>query len=518
MKNKTYTMLGGGTGYEMSPELALYAQACTSLMVPTYYIPSTNDQLNRIKANLSKVDPYFAAQLAVYVREQMNLRTLPLVLTVELAKIHRGDNLIRRLSRRVIKRADELVNIVELYTKANSLKPREGTEYSPKKIYKLSNQLKRGIADAFHNFDEYQFSKYNRPGEIKLRDVMFLTHPKPRNAAERELFNRIANDNLETAYTWETQMSQAGQTGRDKKEVWVEMINSGRMNYMSMLRNLRNFLKEDLPEDVLMKVADYISNPRNVRNSKQLPFRFLSAYRMLGGQPNTRYGHPTIWGAEPEEKVDVSRHPMVGAFLEALELAVIVSADNMPIFRDETALLASDVSGSMQQPVSEKSVIQNFDIGILLAMIAQVRCNSATVGMFGNIWKPIDSLPRERILAATNEMHRREGEVGYSTHGYKVLEWALGMFKRGMKYDRVMIFTDCQLYGGPMQRLWEKYKSLVPESKLYLFNLSPYGEVPIKVENNGAHLISGWSDKVFNVVEAIENGESALQVIRSIEV
>lgn len=508
-------MLSGGTGYSMSPELVLYSQACTSLMTPTYYIPSTNDQLNRIKTAIRKVDPYFVAQMAVYAREQMHLRTLPLVLTVELAKVHKGDSLIRKLTGRVIQRADELVEILNHYVKANQLKPfvKDG---SVKRIYKLSNQLRKGIADSFHKFDEYQFSKYNRAGDIKLKDVLFLTHPKPKNADEAELFSKIANDNLKTAYTWESQMSQAGQSGRNKAEVWEEMIMSGRMGYMAMLKNLRNFLKTGISHEAILKVADTISNPSNVRKSKQLPFRFLSAYRMLAGEPTKRYAH---WSVEdPAVTTDVSNHPMVGTFIEALELAVIVSTDNMPIFANETVLLASDVSGSMQRPVSEKSVIQNFDIGILLAMLAQVKCNAATIGMFGDTWKPIDNLPRERILEATSIMHKREGEVGYATHGFKVLDWALNMLSHGMVYDRIMMFTDEQMYGGSMQARWDKYKSLVSQAKLYIFNLAPYGQSPLKVENNGVHLISGWSDKIFNVIEALENGHSALEVIRSIEV
>ena len=63
--------------------------------------------------------------------------------------------------------------------------------------------------------------------EVKLRDALFLTHPKPVDKAMKLLFEKIASDTLETPYTWEVELSNAGQTGRSKKSVWEELICSG---------------------------------------------------------------------------------------------------------------------------------------------------------------------------------------------------------------------------------------------------------------------------------------------------
>jgi TROVE domain. len=119
----------------------------------------------------------------------MNLRTIPMVLTVELAKCHKGDNLLRRLAGKVISRADEITELLSYYVKANNLEPKfvesKGGHNVEKKVYKLSNQLRKGIADSFFKFDEYQFAKYNRDGEIKLRDALFLTHPKTKNRSPK---------------------------------------------------------------------------------------------------------------------------------------------------------------------------------------------------------------------------------------------------------------------------------------------------------------------------------------------
>lgn len=531
--NQTENSLAGDVAFEMSPELALYAMVCTSALQPTYYIPNTNDQLNRIKARLREVDPVFAAQLAVYAREKMYLRTIPLVLTAELAKIHNGDSLLRRLTRRVVQRADEITELVAYYCKANGLRPKlkkatNSGHMVEKKIYKLSNQVRKGLADAFGKFDEYQFAKYNRPTEIKLRDVLFLTHPKPQNEQQRVLYEKIANDTLSVPVTWETQLSKAGQEGLSKKKVWEGLILSDKMGYMAMLRNLRNFLKEDISPAALDKALNRLSDPAQVRRSKQLPFRFLSAYRMLAGGPISRYDN--VWNSVRgrSEGTDVSDGVFTPLVLEALEKAVLTSIENISMFGEEDeVLIAADVSGSMQRPVSEKSVIQNYDIGALLAMLAKSRCKSSVVGMFGDIWKPLDDMPTENVLRATNELHAREGEVGYSTNGWRVIEWAISRAKMGVPFNKVMIFTDCQMWDstgvrgsrtgrGRINKLWRDYKHIVPNARLYLFNLIPYGQTPIDLKDGDVHLISGWSDKVFEVMDNIERGGEVLDQIKEI--
>ena len=64
---------------------------------------------------------------------------------------------------------------------------------------------------------------------------------------------------------------------------------------------------------------------------------------------------------------------------------------------------------------------------------------------------------------------------------------------------------------------WAAYKKIAPNAKLYLFDLAGYGNTPLQVEKNGVHLIAGFSDKVFDVMEAMENGANALEVINKIE-
>lgn len=537
----------GDSTFNLTPELEFYSKICTTALMPTFYVPSTNDQLNSIKTLIRKLDPEFVAKLAVYTREKMYLRTIPMVIAVELSKVHSGDNLVRKLTERVIQRADEITEILAYYAKANKKNWEVDVKSGiTKKLGRLSKQLQYGVADAFDKFDEYQFGKYNRKGEVSFVDALCVTHPKRHSQERRELYQKILDDNLAVPYTWETVISEAGQTGRPMKEAWEELIDSKRLPYMATLRNLRNMLKHKVSTEHIEKVCNYISSPVAVKRSKQLPFRYLAAYRILTGGPlRSRYSQG--WGYRSnDESVRTVEYDSdhVDMICDALEDAVKVSIENIPIYAHERVLLATDVSSSMQSPLriigespqreqrrrnsDEGSIIEQYDIGAVLAMMLASKCEQATVGMFGDTWKPV-GFPTRDILKNANEIHKREGEVGYSTNGYTVLEWAIDVYNRkGVVFDRIMMFTDGQLWdstgryqgGNRYHRLWKEYKQNInPDAKMVLFNLNPYGQTPVPVESvaSGAYVISGWSDKIFEVLYNLEQGESALSAVKEIK-
>lgn len=486
----------GAKAWSLSKELELYSAVVTTTLSDKFY-EAGGERLKRIRTLVREVDPQFVAKLAVYARESMYLRSVPLVLAVELARIHQGDDLVSRLVGRVIQRADEITEILALYQHANERK-------SLKKLGRLSKQLQKGLALAFNKFDEYQFSKYNRDADVKLRDALFLVHPRPKNGTQQELFDKIAKDSLATAYTWETEMSRTGQEAQgddtDKDlafaKQWEALIDSGKLGYMAMLRNLRNMLQKGISDAHLDKVAAMLADPDQVRKSKQFPFRFLAAYREL-------------------RSISSLRVPQV---MEALEKAIRLSVANMKGFdRNTRILIASDVSGSMQSPVSAKSKIQMYDIGLVLSMLLQSKCERAITSIFGTEFKVVN-MPRTDILSNTERMGHYSSQVGWATNGHLVIRH-LNETKEAV--DKVMIFTDMQLWnssgdGGELGKEWTKYKQRVPQAKLYLFDLQGYGQAPISPLRNDVCLIAGWSDKVFDILHALENGSNALEVIDKI--
>ena len=530
----------GSVAWRMTPEWELYTTVVTTMGVEDKFYESGDDRVRRIADLVRKTSPEFVASLAVYTREQMHLRSVPLLLLVELARCHHGDSLVSRAVARTVQRADEISELLMCYQWRTGRKDLE----------RLSSQLRKGLAEAFNKFDEYQFAKYNRKDrKVTLRDALVLVHPKPKDEAQSEIFRRILNDTLTTPYTWETELSQAGkghfksEEERDeaKKGTWQELVASGRLGYMATLRNLRNMAMLCVDEETTRRVCRILSDKNQVRKSKQLPFRFLSAYMQLlrklrnrrlmysrclastaticGESSGFKAAYRELW----EKEIMLYYDQPIRPFLDALEDAVRYSADNIPGFDADTrVLLASDTSGSMMQPVSRNSSVMCYHIGLLLSMLMKYRCKSAVAGMFGTIWKVYD-MPSDNVLQNTVNMTKLEGEVGYGTNGYEVIRWLIDQ-KREM--DKVMLFTDCQLwdsnsrYGDhSLPEYWKQYKEMVaPNARLYIFDLAGYGQSPISMERDDVFCIAGWSDKVFDILAALERGKSAIDEIRRIAV
>jgi len=517
VKNQTVNH-AGAKAFTLSPEMELYTAVVTWSLNDSFY-EKDEARMQRLQKLIAACSPVFVGKLAVYARTKMYMRSVPLVLVTELAKQHSGDNLVARVTDGVIGRADEITELLACYELLNG---RKGT----KKLNRLSKQLQKGLSTAFNRFDEYQFGKYNRDGAIKLRDALFLVHPKAKDELQQVLFNKIANNDLQTPYTWETELSALGQIGFDSDEAkaiafrakWEELIDSGKLGYMALLRNLRNIQEAGVSYAHFQKVCARLADADEVAKAKQFPFRYLAAYRELINHAVAKV--PAQSMVEKLTNLIQGNKGYTGELLDALEKAVQASAANIKGFDHETrVLLACDVSGSMQTPVSAKSKVLLYDVGLMLAMLLQSRCKNVEVGMFGDTWKTI-VVPRNNILGNVQEFYRREGEVGYSTNGYLVIK---DILLRKVKMDKVMLFTDAQLWNSNnttdhIQSLWNSYKATVaPEAKLYLFDLKGYGQAPLQVLRNDVYLVAGWSDKVFEVLAALENGGSALDAINNVE-
>jgi len=477
----------GELAFKLDPLTDLYIRVASRLVGQDKFYESGKiadiELLNSIKKVLD-IDPEFVLQLAVYCRENLYLRSVPMLLLAEFANSDKIGKVpyARDYVTRTIQRADELTELMAYQfarckiTKCNT---------------KLPSMIRYGIRNAFSKFNEYQFAKYNRDGEVKLRDAMFLTRPEPLSEDRKILYKKIAENELDIPETWEVMRS----TGR---MTWHDVINvifhkDGKINnYMAQLRNIRNCLQDKtVTNDDVLLLCKMLSDEKAVLNSKQIPFRFLSAYREVANMSPTAHLAPQV--------------------MDALETAVSYSINNIPKLNG-TTLIACDVSGSMNIPVSKNSKVENWDIGIVLGMIAHKFCDQSITGIFGTDWKPVALAKYSSgILANSMKLHSISNEVGWSTNGYKVIKYLLDT---NTQVERIMIFTDCQLWntyengyttGQSFADLFVKYQHTYPNVKLYCFDLSGYGNVMIPQDNKGVCLIGGWSDKVFDFIGAFES-------------
>lgn len=517
-RDATVNKAGGASFKVRDPRFALYTMVAANLIEDQFY-QSRNKNIEALRQQISEVPHDFVAKLAVYARENMNLRTVPLVLMVELARIHNGDNLVGRGTSRVIQRADELSEILAYYKMANGLP----------KVSKVSKQLAKGIADAFHKFDAYQFAKYQKKGaDISLRDAMFITHPIPASEEQAKLFSAIASESLETAETWEAQKSALGQeiskvapllSQAKKEELFLEgsrqryqnLIDDRKMGYMATLRNLIKFLECDLSTDHIQKVTNYLMNDTAVANSKQFPFRFYTAYREL-----LKYADKNTKG------LDVAK---ARELIKGVKIAGIKSMRNLEAFDASDKILSvADVSGSMDMAISQLGSVTRREIAVFYSSMFSKMNDNCKAAYFGSNFKYETDLDLDPFQA--NEKSRCISGCGHSTDAHKVIE---DIYNRKQFYDKIVIWSDIQFWvsskwsftgevANKFNEAVKRYrKNINPNMKLYLVDLSAYGAgYPVRIQGNDA-VINGFTDETFRILGNFENSGKIIEEIEAIE-
>ena len=169
--------------------------------------------VEEIKNTIPLVSGEFCLNLAVRARLQQKLRHVPLLVIREMCRYETHRKFVREAINKVCTRPDQLSELLSLYWL-------EGKKAIPK-------QMKLGMSDAFNNFDEYQLAKWNKDADIKLRDVLFLSHAKPSSPEKEILFKKLVDKELKTPDTWEVGLS-AAKTNEEKegsqRRLWSETL------------------------------------------------------------------------------------------------------------------------------------------------------------------------------------------------------------------------------------------------------------------------------------------------------
>ena len=491
----------GTEAYRLSPpELELYARCATSLLSPHFYEKSggSDFSINKIIQTAERCTDYdFISCLAVYLRNEMYLRSVSCLLVAYLA-------LKQKLKKEIVPlvslRADDIKEIIAAY---RYLKNRT----KDKSIPTLPNSLKKGLARAFSYRltpgkmgirGEYEFRKYNRGGreDITFLDVMRLVHPKPHNKFQSEVFAKIKNNALAPVETWETMISAAGSDPDKKREAWEKLISEDKLGYMAMLRNLNNMLKAGVDKKLLVKVLYRLGDDKEIATARQLPYRYLSAIRTL------------------TSIADLPKYAIVLPMIkQTLGYALKKSMDNTDwtaMFKGKEVLVACDISGSMRDPISEMSRVQLIDVAATLSATFASHIELCNVELFATRNKRLlkEEQPTTLIenILSTN--------LGGSTEAHKVLRGLV--FDDPVRYDYVVFFTDCQIWSmktlfsfdphfNAFRENWNKYKQVNPKAKLIIFDLAGYGNAPINGLRPDVTVVSGWSDKTFDVLSQVES-------------
>jgi hypothetical protein len=348
----------------------------------------------RIEQLALKLDPEVVAKLAIEARSRMQLRHAPLLLLTVLARTGaKREKLVANTVAEVVQRADELAELVAIYWR-NGRRP-------------LAAQLKKGLARAFEKFDAYELAKYDRPGPVRLRDVLFLVHARPTAEAQAETWRRLADNELESADTWEVALSG----GADKRETFERLLREGKLGYLALLRNLRNMAQAGVEEDLVNAAIRARKGARRV-----LPFRFIAAAK-----------------AAP-------------AFEPALDEAMLAHAAESPRLKGKTIVIV-DVSGSMYGGrMSARSDMNRALAACALGAIARETCETpviyATSGSDAKRVHKTELVPARRGMALVDAIYAMSGPLGGG--GIFLNQVMRYIQPKHPKCQRIIVITDEQ--------------------------------------------------------------------------
>jgi len=309
--------------------------------------------------------------------------------------------------------------------------------------------VKKGLAAAFPKFDEYALAKYDRSGPVKLRDVLFLSHAKPRDEAQAAVWRKLIWGRLTTPDTWEVALSSAGERagegGADKREAWQRLLAENRLGALALLRNLRNMREAGVGEDLVLHAL------RTMNAGRVLPFRFLAAAR-----------YAPQWE-------------------EALEFAMLKCVAEQEKLPGRTIVLV-DISGSMTAPLSRRSEMLRTDAAYGLVVLLREIAEKVGVYSFSD---ELVEVPARRGFAL------RDAIDASQRHNGTFLGKAVESLNRKEKYDRLIVITDEQTHDSVPG----------PKGKGYVINVASY--------KNGVGYgrwthIDGWSESVVEYIRTLE--------------
>lgn len=371
-----------GTTHEGAPakritsEQELRRSVLSCLLWEKTFYESGEDIAERILRLAQEVDPEKVSTLAIQARTQYRLRHAPLWLCVGLARVGglHADDLAS-----VIQRADEPGEFMAMYWKDGKVP--------------LAAQVKKGLARAFTKFDAYQLAKYDRATDVRLRDILFLTHAKPKDEEQAAVWKQLVDGTLPAPDTWEVALSG----GDEKKETWERLLHENKLGYMALLRNLRSMRAVGVPDGLIFHALR-----EGATRSKALPFRFIAAAR-----------------AVPQWETQI-------------EWAMLRAATKR-VLPGKTALLI-DVSGSMGEQMSGRSDLTYMDGACGLAIVAREFCEEVEVFSFS---EHLVAVPPRRGFAL------RDAITGSQPHVSTYLGRAVTSLNQH-KWDRLIVITDEQ--------------------------------------------------------------------------
>lgn len=498
----------GGTGYTLPDKGELFNLAVVNFVgQDTFYEKGTDRdaRYNGLVENIAVADWPWLGSMLPWLRSEANIRTASLTGAAHAvhARLTAGQyDGNAALVDSVIQRADEIGEFAAYW-----LATFGGVMPKP---------VKKGLAMAMRRmYTARNVLKWDSGARgMRFADVINLVHPKPRDSEQEALWKYLLDERghkdgktdtvpmiaarkrwydeysdeqklaslrdgsafRDLGLTWENASSELkGRVG--EKALWEAM--APHLPYMAAIRNLRNMDEAGISYATATKLAARIADPEEVAKSRQLPYRFLSAYL-----------------AAPSDR-----------WKGALEEAINHSLKSVPELPGRTLVLV-DTSASMNSmSYSAKSkVTPAMAAAVFGAILAQRNPGRVELYGFANGVFKHDVKPGQGLLAAAQSFIRRIGEVGHGT------EMTASVRRTFAGHDRVFMISDMQCFADTFGRGFSDggYGGSpvpVPDgTKVYGVNIGGYAKTAIDSRIKNRFEFAGLTDQVFQQILALEAG------------
>ena len=536
----------GENAYQLSAKEELVSTCMTTFLSGDHYYETEKEVVNRIVNKLNEVDPLFAAKLALYVRNEGNLRSVSHLIAATIAQRASGTEWSKRFYNKIVVRPDDMSEILSAYAVQNKM--------DLKKIRKIPNAIKKGFKTALERLDAYQIDKYKMNSrQVKMLDLVNLFHPKGTQRNQQAYHNLVNGESLAGLYAskvLEKEMTKAGQKTQGKsvqekeaaKKEAIENVlsNVKGMPIMNLLRNLRNIILY-APKSVDDACAQ-LTNETAVLNSRLLPFRFATAYEEIEKMSfsdkksdtsiafEEDYNNQTITAtefAELKEKV-----------LNAIEDALQISCQNIPELEGNTAILI-DHSGSVRGDSGGSSRVSAFSkttsamIGNLFGSMMAYRQKNVYIGLFGDRLIPVKVDRSQRLLDFNKKSFDKGANCGGGTE-QGIYDFFRQAVREKKKIDNIIVFSDCQIgssgstswYGtsgtersATFQDLIKQFRKINPLCNIIVVDIHNTRGNNVFYKPERVLNIAGWSANIFDVIKSNTKGFGAiLKEIEAIEI
>uniref|UniRef100_A0AAR2L1V2 TROVE domain-containing protein n=1 Tax=Pygocentrus nattereri TaxID=42514 RepID=A0AAR2L1V2_PYGNA len=312
--------------------------------------------------------------VAVYTRQELNIRITANFLLALAAHLPESKPHLRRYFGAAVQLPSDWLEVTRIYSVVSW-----GCFSSS-----LPSCLKKALVDKFKQFSEYQLAKYNtrkhrckhnkkkrkvememskrrvvdkKQKEFNMKKLIKHLHIKQpaemvmsilgkRYPADLRAFVRSGLSGvwqseragqrmkLKQLNTWETRLSLEG----NNAAVWEKLIDDNSLPFMAMLRNLRNMITQGISDKHHERILKRLTSKNAVIQSRQFPFRFLSAYKVI--LELNRFGKPSYSVRVSLLKVKKYTPELLERYRQALEKAVQISCRyNVPPLSGRTLIV-----------------------------------------------------------------------------------------------------------------------------------------------------------------------------------